>query len=364
MINKLHLCNFQSHENTILEFSPYCNVIVGPSNVGKSSIIRALLFVLYNGLKGNSFVRIGSKYAEVVVNFSEGKEICRKKGRDTNFYVLDGVEWKDFGDDNIPKSISLVVNIPEVLIDKDKFIKINLSSQLEGSYLFFTPDSFKAKTINRLSNSHVIDSVLRKLLGEIKGDGIRLKSLEGEISEIDFQLQRYHVLDDVDKATKYIEDKLFNLESKADTLTKLSVLNEKVCIWNKYYQEAKRFLYLVSQYNLEELRRKIDLYEKLNVLLTSYNQVFCQVDNIKKHLSLMKECDIEGLKEGISLYEKSVCTLESCRQVSSQIESLKNQILYVEKEVFVSKKSYEDELKKQRICPTCGQKIPEDYKYE
>jgi exonuclease SbcC len=58
-IKKLSLRNFQSHRETDLEFSPGLNIIVGPSDQGKSAIIRALRWLFYNEPRGTGFIRVG-----------------------------------------------------------------------------------------------------------------------------------------------------------------------------------------------------------------------------------------------------------------------------------------------------------------
>ena len=47
-VRRITLENFQSHKHTEMEFGPELNVIVGPSDSGKSAIIRALKWVMYN----------------------------------------------------------------------------------------------------------------------------------------------------------------------------------------------------------------------------------------------------------------------------------------------------------------------------
>ena len=42
MLNSLKITNFQSHSNTEIDFDPRLTVLVGPSNNGKTAIIRAI----------------------------------------------------------------------------------------------------------------------------------------------------------------------------------------------------------------------------------------------------------------------------------------------------------------------------------
>ena len=48
MISKIELKNIQSHKDTTIELDPGINIIVGSSNNGKSTIMRAINWVTYN----------------------------------------------------------------------------------------------------------------------------------------------------------------------------------------------------------------------------------------------------------------------------------------------------------------------------
>ena len=53
---KIH--DFQSHEDSFMEFEKGLNIIVGPSDSGKSAVIRAIKWALFNEIgKGDYFVR-------------------------------------------------------------------------------------------------------------------------------------------------------------------------------------------------------------------------------------------------------------------------------------------------------------------
>jgi len=55
LIRSLEIENFQSHELTKLDLHKGLNVIVGPSDQGKSALIRALRWLCYNEPKGTDF---------------------------------------------------------------------------------------------------------------------------------------------------------------------------------------------------------------------------------------------------------------------------------------------------------------------
>lgn len=76
-IKKIILQNFQSHKYTVIELDEELNVIVGPSDSGKSAIIRALKWVLYNEPAGDFFIREGEREASVTLEFSDNIKVKR-----------------------------------------------------------------------------------------------------------------------------------------------------------------------------------------------------------------------------------------------------------------------------------------------
>ena len=75
MLEKLRIINFQKHEDLTVSFDDRITTIVGPSDVGKSAVLRALRWVLTNQPDGSGFIREGEKNASVVLRV-DGRTIC------------------------------------------------------------------------------------------------------------------------------------------------------------------------------------------------------------------------------------------------------------------------------------------------
>ncbi len=71
MIKSVRMQNFESHEDTEIEFTEGMNLIVGQSNSGKSSILRALRMVVDNEWT-KDMVRNGYEYCRVRVTTDRG----------------------------------------------------------------------------------------------------------------------------------------------------------------------------------------------------------------------------------------------------------------------------------------------------
>ena len=78
-IERVRLVNFLSHRDSVLEFDPHVNVIIGENGSGKSSILEAIYYALYgDALRGNVpslFRREGTRTASrlrVLLEFEAG----------------------------------------------------------------------------------------------------------------------------------------------------------------------------------------------------------------------------------------------------------------------------------------------------
>ncbi|MBP5458657.1 MAG: AAA family ATPase [Clostridia bacterium] len=71
MIRRIKLRNFESHEDSEIEFTEGLNLLIGQSNQGKSSIIRGLALVVANQFDKDQ-VRTGCEFCEVTVETDKG----------------------------------------------------------------------------------------------------------------------------------------------------------------------------------------------------------------------------------------------------------------------------------------------------
>ena len=55
MIQSLQINNFQSHKYSVMELHKGVNVIIGPSDSGKTTILRALRWLVWNRPSGDAF---------------------------------------------------------------------------------------------------------------------------------------------------------------------------------------------------------------------------------------------------------------------------------------------------------------------
>lgn len=86
MIDRLILEGFQKHEKLDLALARIVT-FVGPSDVGKSSVLRALRWLATNAPAGDAFVRRGAKGCSVAARI-DGAWVARRRGKTENVYQV------------------------------------------------------------------------------------------------------------------------------------------------------------------------------------------------------------------------------------------------------------------------------------
>ena len=144
-LKRIELINFQSHKYTDLYFDDKVNVIIGPSDSGKTAIIRAIKWVLFNEPSGIDFIRKGTTESNVVLYFDDNLIIKRGRSKSKNYYEItypNGLEerFEGFGT-KVPEEIIELTGIQKVELDGNNLISLNISDQLESPFLLTSTPS-------------------------------------------------------------------------------------------------------------------------------------------------------------------------------------------------------------------------------
>ena len=199
MINSLQINNFQSHKKTELNFVPGVNIIVGSSDSGKSAIIRALRWLIYNKPLGDAFRSTwgGDTSISLIVG---DYNISREKTKKTNQYSLGEIsnpkfsEFKALGRE-VPIEISDILNMDE----------INLQKQGDGSFLISKNAGEVARHFNRIANLDQIDKGLTNTQSSINKINQDIKYKKEEIEKFEKQLIDFDYLVDLEEDVKELE---------------------------------------------------------------------------------------------------------------------------------------------------------------
>lgn len=163
MIQKIRITNFQAHETLEVDFEKI-TTIVGPTDAGKSSIIRALGWVCLNQPSGDEFIRWGAKKCSVSV-WVDGNVITRVRGSGENYYKLNKKVFKSFGQGQVPDPIKNLLGITEY----------HFQYQLDPHLWFAESPAQVSRKLNDLVNLKAIDESIKLIGAEVRSANERVK---------------------------------------------------------------------------------------------------------------------------------------------------------------------------------------------
>lgn len=146
-IKGIKLKNFQAHRDLDISLDPSVNVIVGPTNVGKSSVFRAVRWLVehkpISGLQtfDTDDTRVGIK--------SDSGTVVRFKNTKGYGYKIGGEDFVACGT-NQPSEVQQVLGLAE----------INLQGQHDPPFLLTLTPGQMAKELNRIVDLSVIDKTM------------------------------------------------------------------------------------------------------------------------------------------------------------------------------------------------------------
>ena len=197
-IKSIELQNFQSHVKTIIEPAPpgQLTVITGPSDSGKTAIIRALKWLFYNQPAGADFMRAGASMVRVGVKFADGVTVIRERTAATNRYKIihhanEPEVFEGFGN-GVPLEIQEVTGIRPVKI-ADLELMLNLSEQLDGPFLGQKSISSpaRAKILGKLAGTEEIDVAGAETGKDLYRRGQDEKRLEPDIEGLAARIEEF-----------------------------------------------------------------------------------------------------------------------------------------------------------------------------
>jgi|SRR5665213_497393 len=196
---EITLNDFQAHSKTSLILTGGFAAIVGPSNCGKSSIVRAIRWLIYDSLRGNRFIRLGEDKSVVSLSF-DGVEVTRVKGKKQNRYVVNASNYDAIGK-GAPIEVTQAISIGTMRVDKDTEIELSVGQQMDPPFLVFEPESMRAKFVNVLTGGHVVDAAVResnRLIKEINEDSKRVDTDQVRVAQdltqyVDLDIREAHL---------------------------------------------------------------------------------------------------------------------------------------------------------------------------
>jgi DNA repair ATPase RecN len=384
---KLTIKNFQSIENCELDIPEKSfTCLVGPTNIGKSAIRRALECVLYNRSEV-SYIRSGSKECEVTLTLDDGLSIKWVRDKKTSTYEINGESYSKLSG-TVPE-ILINKGFRELSLSKEK-LNVQVAHQFENIFLLNQTGSKITEVLSNLGNLNRIidankqcgidkkniksklkireeDNLLEKQkinsFTGIDDQKLKIEELKIKVSEIKNKKNKYDKLVSLKIKYDYVDTKLKELikidkiclpemdKIDINLLNKLSYLNRKYSISENNLNKLNP-IKKIQDITIDISQDKINLYfnlVKLNNLLSikKYKyELYKNVPNIIDGLNINTDnlFNLKKLYEKINFYKNSIIGIR---------DNLK------EEEINLIRLSddYEATKKELKVCPLCDSKL-------
>lgn len=228
-IRRIEINNFQSHARTAIEPAPAggLTVITGPSDSGKTAIVRALKWVLYNQPQGDGFRRVGCDYVEVSAETGSGQHVTRRRTSTTNRYIVDGETLEGFGS-SVPAEAQQATGVRPVRLN-DQDILANIAGQLDAPFLGNSISApARAKVLGKLAGTEVIDQANKDLGTDLYRSRQEVKRLEAEIEKLKEQVAQYDHLPSLADKIERLRELCEQIRTAQERMNRLAPYRRKL----------------------------------------------------------------------------------------------------------------------------------------
>jgi DNA repair protein SbcC/Rad50 len=229
----LEIRGFQSHTDTKISFSEGLNVITGPSDSGKTALLRLVRWIAFNEPSGAAYVnrKPGEPgTAEGVILLENGGRIrkTRTVGKDgtggkTSYGILvpGAPEETVYEKAEVPFEVVAMLGITKQTFG-DYETALNFAYQLEAPFLISETPSAGAKILGKLAGTEAVDLAVRSVSKDTHGARNERSTAEKEIVRLTGQLLEYTNLGDQEKLLEAAQEVLESVVGDADRVKKLT----------------------------------------------------------------------------------------------------------------------------------------------
>jgi exonuclease SbcC len=196
MLSRVSVRDFQSLKSLDLEVGGF-TVISGPSNSGKSALLRAVRMVAENVDRPSSIVRHGAKQASAGLLFETG-QVAIVRGKAKSEYILGTGSHRDSAERRYPKAGK---DVPEDVAAFLRFAEVEGESlsfafQFDRPFLLDDPATQVAKVFGDLTNVNVLFAAVREANRRRLETGARLKVRRQQLEELRLRADEYSTVAD------------------------------------------------------------------------------------------------------------------------------------------------------------------------
>jgi len=354
-----HIQNFQAHKDTLITFEKGLNIIVGQTDSGKSSILRALKKLIRDVPKGKPFMSRWAQETKLTLIFEVDKKsytIIRHITPSKNLYYLNDQKFGGFGN-SIPKEIQTILDMQLISLETGDILDLYFTDQHDMPFMVTKGSAgLRSKLLGKIAGMHILDKAIMDVNKDVRALNADLKYKTKEINDLEYELNDFpdlwydmQLIDSLEEQINSVKQKIITLNSLNTIHTNLqNTIKEAVKIKDILAQLPTISPVVLKELNIKTLKM-IDLH-KLSDKLTLLNK---KIDTLKYPPFVEINTNFTGIKKQVKVLNDLKIIYETLLNTQEKIKSLD-----IGKEDIQLKKykaEYDKILIDLKICPICKQ---------
>lgn len=268
MLTGLDVSNYQSHRRTRIQLGQL-TVVTGASDVGKSSLIRALQLAVQNAA-GTGYIRRGSQSCAVVLTGADETGTSWAAGIERT--AKGGGRYRlKIGDSRSQEFTKLGGKVPEEVTRVLRLGELNFASQVDRPFLVASTGTEIARVLGELTNV----SMLFRAAGEAgrvrKGADRDAKNAEGRLEQLRERAREFDDLAGQEAAIGQAETAAAQVTVFARDLGRLQALILRAETETGHLAAAQLAAAAASPPDLTQLERGLARYTRLRALIEAHD---------------------------------------------------------------------------------------------
>ena len=277
MINKLIIKNWEGYKKAVLKFHPGVNVIIGPSDGGKSSIFRIIEWIRSNRPLGEEFKSVWGGETKGILKV-DGNKVIRFKGKTNGYQINNNQPLTGFGM-NPPQSIIDILNIDDT----------NIQYQDESPFLLSLSSGEAAQFLNKAANIEDIDKVTSGLKEGYRKAKTEKQYNEERLKDQKERIEKYKNLSELEGRAQVLEEyesQLIRLVQRKNKLNKIINTMQEIeeTINKKSLNKIERVFKLITlgENKIKEIEKKQQIINKLERSIEKIIKLNSETKNLEE----------------------------------------------------------------------------------
>lgn len=318
-INRIHLENYRIHDKLDVEFDSGINLLLGENGKGKSSILEAIGYALFDSeLRGGNqreAIKYGKKSAKIEIEFTgiDGEDyiVTRKIPGSTSIYKKDNPDFQLIGkEDRIRELCGIKGDL------KGIYDNVIVAKQNEFISSFKEKDNEREKIFNKVFNT----DIYKKIYEGYSRDAVNRY-------EKDIEIER----SSMENIAEIMEDPADIKEKLEFEKGRAKEYNSSLALLNEEKSKVKEFLNSYNTLNLE-IEKLTGEINALSESIKNKNEEFTKVANSIKE-SEISEKIVKENREKYEEYQKYSQEINILKIRKKELEKIKEECLLYEKEI-------------------------------